>query len=1124
MRKFAKFAICFASILVTLGWLWPAVADAQIYVYPRRPSQTNVRWFDFDWHSANILIGPEASGETIEESGPRLHFHPDHTRGDSLGEGDRWDWSVARTLSGARGDNTSAAGGRQLAQTEGDGPPPDGEAPPPDGPEPPGEGPGPSTDGEQVPGEEAAEEDLAPWSGGVRLFFYEREREVAERAAGFIEQAYRELVEDFDYVPRRTFPYFLYSSYHEFLQTNLFPIQEGVLGVTSPRTLEVTLPYFGDHSQFHEVSKHELAHQFTIQKVRTFAEQNEASSNPLMQLPLWFIEGLAEYYTKGLDPQTDMLVRDLIVNPQADQGYVLEGFFEDRPYSFLWTYKLGQARCAFLEETYGEGTIQRLIEESYRMVGKQRGEERLGSFPALLTWLTGDSRQVISQRFENWVKRRHFRTYLDAEQSPDILEDLEGGNGMIQAMSSAPNGRVLMYRSIVRNTGQRRLYLVDHRRAQDPKRVAADGKPGVETLHPIAGRNFDVANDSFAFVARDDARDVIYWQPYSRKVTRGEAEQRPPPPEVAQRNGAGPAAQDEPESRVRKVSFDVGDRVKYRLESWDIVAVDTLALAPDGRRIVFVGLREGGQKDLFLLDPDAEADRFTVRRLTDDVYSEREVSWGPEGIIFTSDATEHGHYNLFRIDPETSAIERVTFEQRDHNSPRMLPDGRVFFVAYDELGANVYQAVGPGLTQKTGLATGLSDLGPAPGDDLWALRYHRGEQRPARLPADRLMESEISTQPVQAVAYSLPNRSLEEAERYSAWDVDNWQLGTIFGIVGASSYGVAGQIYATSYDKLRDHTIILNMLATGDVRSIDGSLFYINQEDRIVWGGGLFQDVGYRLDRTFEDDPDAVRFISSERFFGVTGTARYPFTRFSFIQGSLAVGGLDFFVREGTENCLRTPSCIGRTDAFGDWQEANQGVRFQAEPAVSLGHNTLRYHPMTGPIMGHSLLLTNRVNVQPFRQRGYSTIRLDAEKYWSIYGRTHFKLRGGSGYTFGDRFARSFFLSSFDTLRGVQWGDFDFLLGRSFFFTTAELAFPLNFLVKVPIFDIEGIAGLDFGAAGDGFDEVWDRRVFNAVVGTNFGLGPFVFRLHFAKPFDIGAVTPQGGDWNTNFSLSWRYW
>jgi predicted metalloprotease with PDZ domain len=78
------------------------------------------------------------------------------------------------------------------------------------------------------------------------------------------------------------------------LSTKLFPVQEGTLGVTSTRDLTIALPYFGDHRRFLEVSKHEMAHEFTIQKVRAAGRDAGAGRDPLGVFPLWFVEGIAE--------------------------------------------------------------------------------------------------------------------------------------------------------------------------------------------------------------------------------------------------------------------------------------------------------------------------------------------------------------------------------------------------------------------------------------------------------------------------------------------------------------------------------------------------------------------------------------------------------------------------------------------------------------------------------------------------------------------------------------------------------------------------------------------------------------------------------------------------------------
>jgi len=129
--------------------------------------------------------------------------------------------------------------------------------------------------------------------GGIRLYFYGREREVAERALPIIRASYLRLVDQFHYTPTKQIPYILYSSQREFQTTNVFQVSESVLGVTSPRDLKMSLPYFGDHELFREVSTHELVHQFTIQKLLDLAGAEEMSS-PIEAMQLWFIEGIAE--------------------------------------------------------------------------------------------------------------------------------------------------------------------------------------------------------------------------------------------------------------------------------------------------------------------------------------------------------------------------------------------------------------------------------------------------------------------------------------------------------------------------------------------------------------------------------------------------------------------------------------------------------------------------------------------------------------------------------------------------------------------------------------------------------------------------------------------------------------
>src|SRR5690606_21651783 len=95
----------------------------------------------------------------------------------------------------------------------------------------------------------------------------------AEIAAAIIREQYLRLSRAFEYLPERVVPYILYATHFEFQATNAFPISEGVLGVMSPADLTLSLPFFSDLEQYKHTSAHELAHQFTVQLIRSSGEE-----------------------------------------------------------------------------------------------------------------------------------------------------------------------------------------------------------------------------------------------------------------------------------------------------------------------------------------------------------------------------------------------------------------------------------------------------------------------------------------------------------------------------------------------------------------------------------------------------------------------------------------------------------------------------------------------------------------------------------------------------------------------------------------------------------------------------------------------------------------------------------
>ena len=72
----------------------------------------------------------------------------------------------------------------------------------------------------------------------------------------------------------------------------------------------VVLPLTGDYAENDHVLGHEIVHVFQYD-IAVGAEHNNRRRFNLEQLPLWLVEGMAEYFSKGrIDPLTSMWIRD----------------------------------------------------------------------------------------------------------------------------------------------------------------------------------------------------------------------------------------------------------------------------------------------------------------------------------------------------------------------------------------------------------------------------------------------------------------------------------------------------------------------------------------------------------------------------------------------------------------------------------------------------------------------------------------------------------------------------------------------------------------------------------------------------------------------------------------------
>lgn len=961
-------------------------------------------------------------------------------------------------------------------------------------------------------------------AGGIRLFWYTAEQNTAERARAQLERAYRQLARDFDYVTEKRFDYVLYGTYQEFLKTNLFPLQEGILGVTSTRGLEMTIPYFGDHATFEHTSTHEMAHEFTIQKVRSAAKRYRTTRDPLEAFPLWFVEGLAEYRALGdIQGESAMRVRDLATNPDLFTGHGLLGFWDDFPGYTLWTYAAGHSRVTFLEHECGPGTVNALLERSPEMITETTVIPTLSTFQRHVKKICGVEPEVLAARWDAWVKRGAFDDWLDSDQTLADFDVLPVG-GYPLSLDASPDGSLVAIRSIARESGRTAIHVIDPRAPGSGRRIVADTRPGAESIHPIDPRNFDLGKDRIAWVAESRGRDVLH----VRRLRVDAEEQTGPAPAdaLAEDKDGFLFADRATRAPGWRVHIREGRHDRYRLGRRGLLAVGSVALEPGEQgRLVVSALHESGQKDLFLVTPRGRR-QFDLKRLTDNVPAERDVAWGVHGVVYASDDSADARHHLFLLDPDADGPpERLTVTDHDHLSPMVLPDGTIVYSAFDERDrAQLFSRAPDGATTRlTDVAVGAFDPSPGPDGSVWALVQDHGRLQPAKLRrAHQEQRADAAFPAASGPTAGLPRRSLQDHVKYDPLDPRNWSMDGGFAAIGAGPGGVFGQMFLSFSDRLRDRGVLVSANAYGRPELTDAQLLFVDQHGKLTWGLGPFHALRFRLDRSL-DTP--LRFQSGERFYGGHGSLRLPLDRYLYVQGDASIGGVSYFLFDDTAVFLADPLQNGQGQSLlDDWFRVNTDPRLQLESGFRFGIDTTRFHPTTGPVAGFTFLADVSGGAQPLEAQRYGAFRLDAQGYVPIP-----RIPGGNvgveasaATSGGGDYATGYWLSSYDTLRAFLWGD-PALLGRHYWFASSEVQVPLDAVVRLAVASsVEGVAGIDFGGVADELGDLWDHRVLDVAVGSNFVLGPLVLRLHFAHALDVGGTLPTTPNpWVTNFSLSW---
>jgi WD40 repeat protein len=962
------------------------------------------------------------------------------------------------------------------------------------------------------------------------IYYYPEEKAAVADAARMAERWYTRLSRVLVHQFAQRQPIVLYASHTHFEQTNTLAgfIGEGTGGVTELLKRRVVLPMAGPIAETDHVLGHELVHAFQFDITGRGAGPLSSGNMPsAIQLPLWFIEGMAEYLSLGpVDPHTAMWMRDSVAQnkmPRIDQL--------DNPEYF--PYRYGQALWAYVAGRWGDEVVARALRASLR--GGNVDAERI------LEGVTGTPSKELSKQWHEALQAQ-YRPFMEAKRPPStygpaVITEKNGGELNI-APALSPDGSTVAFFS-EKDLFSIDLYLADARTGKIRRKlIKTASDPHFQSLQFISSAgSFDATGRRFVFGAVEGGKAVL-----------------------SLRDSNGDNAQD---FAVREVD-----------EIFDP------SFSPDGRLVVFSAM-VGGLTDLFVYDLQAKQ----LRRLTSDAYADLQPAWSPDGrsIVFATDrfstnleTLSAGNYRLGLMSPDGSSVRPLpSFDEAKNVDPNWSADGQSVFFVSDRNGiSNVYRLeIASGETsQVTDLLTGVSgitSLSPSISvgrDRLVYSVYEQGQYRIYAVEGTRMAGTALGDASERVRAATLPPRertgseivalnreatfglpatkTFETAAYKPKLQLDYIGQPTLGVGTGPTGAFVGGGVSFNFSDILGNHNVGAVLQINGRFEDFGGIIGYENRSHRWVWGIQT-ESIPYVTGSFASGTDSSGAYVEQSELFRETDRAvqsyiAYPFSRASRFELAAAARHISF----GREiETLAFDPFSGQLLAQDRQKlDAPAGIGF-GEVSAALVYDTALFGP-TSPILGQRY----RFEVAPtFGGLKYTSVLADYRRYVmpvrpiTLAGRLLHYGRYGSGEE--DNRISPLFVGYPTLMRGYDVNSFsaaecgngslntcpafDQLVGSRIAIANLEVRVPLlglfsrrNLYGPIPV---ELIGFSDFGVAwtasdkakflgGDGTRGV--VRSYGGGARINV-LGFAVVEIDYVRPVD----RPQKGwSWVFNFS------
>jgi len=515
------------------------------------------------------------------------------------------------------------------------------------------------------------------------IHYHQGEKNFAQQTARIAEKLYQKLTSEIGYHPLFKIPVIIEN------------FNDTTGGYTSIFTRKIVIQAQSDTFQtagslhwIREVLGHELTHYISFAAIdESIIPLRKAMANLI--IPMWFIEGLAQYLAEQWHPLKEMVVGDQARGGKIMSEGELGAFYFFDGWGRMSGYYQSDSFVRYIFETYGKDKISEIFTDLrsqplIRIVGvvDLSGEgflypiPRFPNFDQALRRVLGKNTLELYGEWREWIIKKY--QDKEGETLPSEKRLISWGIRARHPVFSPRQDKLAFVSDRGYDHAIFDLYLMDL-----PTRKVKKLVEGVDSFFSFSpdGKYIVYSKTGFYSPYRSFLSDLYQIEVATHKIERLTWGERASQPVFSPRGDSVVFVKKEGgNSNLYLLHLETGKTISMTSDRDGLVQNFAPTFSPDGEKIVFVRF-ERGRRDLYLLKLKDKI----FHPLTRDEADDRCPVFSPDGekIFFISNR-ETGVFNLWALELKSGKLTRHTRVKGGVFEPSVSPDGeKVVFSGYE---------------------------------------------------------------------------------------------------------------------------------------------------------------------------------------------------------------------------------------------------------------------------------------------------------------------------------------------------------------------------------------------------------------------------------------------------------